>query len=94
MQEFEISKLGCNVQVLNYDSVSNTYNTYQCDSANFECIYNLLSNTITINLSGVTTFTTLDIVNNNVLFINSGTGDITINSFNDFRLNYDLLYNC
>jgi len=94
MQEFEITKLGCNVQVLNYDSVTNVYNTYQCDSANFEMIYNLLNNTVTINLSGVTTFTTLDINNNNVLFINSGTGDISVENFTDFRLNYDLLFNC
>jgi hypothetical protein len=92
MQEFEIMKLGCNVQVLNYDSISNTYNTYQCDSANFECIY--VANKVTINLLGVTTFTTMDITNNNVLYINSGTGDILINSLSNFRTNYELLFKC
>lgn len=94
MQEFELSKLGCNVQLLVYDSITGTYSTYQIDSANFELIWNPQSNKVSFTLFGVDSFTTEDITEKSVLFFNPAGVDILINSEAALLTNYPLIFAC
>ena len=88
----ELTKLGKNVQVVFYNPDNDNTQIFQEDSANVECNYNNLSNRLTVSIKGGPTATTTNIIDNDILYINSGSGDILIKSYADYLVNYALLF--
>ena len=87
-----LTKLGRNCQVVFYNQSNDNTQTFQEDSANIECTYNVLNDVVSVAIKGRTQATTESIVNNDVLYINTGTGDILIKTYADFLINYALLF--
>jgi hypothetical protein len=87
-----LTKLGRNCQVVFYNTVNNNTQTFQEDSANIECNYNVLNDVVSVAIKGRTQATTTSIVDNDVLYINTGTGDILIKTYSEFLINYALLF--
>ena len=87
----KLTKLGRNCQVVFNNSNGNTQ-TFQEDSANIECNYNQINDFVTVAIKGKTTETTSSIVFDNVLYINTGSGDVLIKTYEDFLINYSLLF--
>lgn len=87
-----LTKLGRNCQVVFYNTDNANTQTFQEDSANVECTYNVLNDVVSVAIKGRTQATTTSIVDNDVLYINTGTGDILIKTYADFLINYALLF--
>jgi len=87
-----LTKLGRNCQVVFYNTDNANTQTFQEDSANIECTYNVLNDVVSVAVKGRTQATTTSIVDNDVLYINTGTGDILIKTYADFLINYALLF--
>ena len=87
-----LTKSGRNVQILAYDDVTNQARNFYEDSSNVELIYNLYNNRVTLNIKGNFNFTTDDIINNDVLYIDSGSGQILIKDNGNFNAQYSLLF--
>ena len=87
-----LTKLGRNCQVVFYNQSNDNTQTFQEDSANVECTYNVLNDVVSVAIKGRTQATTTSIVDNDVLYINTGTGDILIKTYADYLINYALLF--
>jgi len=87
-----LTKLGRNCQVVFYNTDNANTQTFQEDSANVECTYNVLNDVVSVAVKGRTQATTESIVLNDVLYINTGSGDILIKTYADYLINYALLF--
>ena len=87
-----LTKLGRNCQVVFYNQSNDNTQTFQEDSANIECTYNVLNDVVSVAIKGRTQATTTSIVDNDVLYINTGSGDILIKTYADYLINYALLF--
>lgn len=88
---YTLTKKGRNIELKVTDTLSGAIISYFVDSANFEAIFNS-GNILTFNLFGYITFTTLNVLTNNCLYIDTGTGAVLIPNKTIFETNYELLF--
>jgi len=86
-----LTKQGRNISIVAIDDTTRVRYFFE-DSSNVELIYNVYNNRVTLNIKGNFSYTTDDISGGGVLSIDSGTGAVDITNYNDFQINYTLLF--
>jgi archaellum component FlaG (FlaF/FlaG flagellin family) len=87
-----LTKSGRNVQIVAYNDVTNQARNFFEDSSNVELIFNLYNYRVTLNIKGNFSFTTDNVVDNDVLYIDSGSGQVLIKDSGNFNAQYSLLF--